>query len=36
MRKLSIRQRKHEEFNDSPRSTLEEVITYLKQTYRDI
>ena len=32
MRKLSIRQRKHEEFNDSPRSTLEEVITYLKQT----
>ena len=32
MRKLSIRQRKHEEFNDSPLSTLEEVITYLKQT----
>jgi len=32
MRKLSIRQTKHAQFNDSPRSTLEEVITYLKQT----
>jgi large subunit ribosomal protein L1 len=32
MRKLSIRQTKHAQFNDSPRSTLEEVIAYLKQT----
>jgi large subunit ribosomal protein L1 len=32
MRKLSIRQTKHATFNDSPRSTLEEVIAYLKQT----